>query len=103
AETALRRDLENIPRKVALLRRDQRPPEKRLADNMMDFNPASVDALLRLMLGAMPAGRDGSLLNARLRYFDPGHRRAGVPEDVAALVSELTDTRTVVTLVNVSA
>jgi hypothetical protein len=29
-------------------------------------------------------------------------RRAGVPEDVAALVSELGDTRTVVTLVNTS-
>ena len=47
-------------------------------------------------------GRDGGLLNARLRYFDPDRRRAGVPEDVAALVSELSDTRTTVTLVNLS-
>jgi hypothetical protein len=35
-----------------------------------------------------------------LRYFDPMRRRAGMPEDVAALISELGDTRTVVTLVN---
>ena len=54
------------------------------------------------MWGALVPGREGSLLSARLRYFDPVRRRAGVPEDVGALVSELTDDRTVVTLVNVS-
>ena len=74
--------------------------KKRLADNMMGFNPASTESLIRLMLGGLPPGRDGGLLNARLRYFDPNRRRAGLPEDVAALVSELADTRTVVTLVN---
>jgi hypothetical protein len=41
-------------------------------------------------------------LDARLRYFDPERRRAGVPPDVAALVSEMTDTKAVVTLVNLS-
>ena len=102
-ETALRADLESIPKKVALFRADARPPEKRLADNMMDFNPAAVSALERLMLGALPPSRDGSLLTARLRYFDPVRRRAGVPEDVAALVSQLSDTQTVVTLVNLNA
>jgi hypothetical protein len=43
------------------------------------------------------------LLSARLRYFDPERRRAGVPEDVAALVSALSETRTTLTLVNVNA
>ena len=69
----------------------------------MDFNPAAVQALQQLMWGAIPPGRAGELLNARLRYFDPMRKRAGVPEDVGALVSELTDTRTVVTLVNLNA
>ena len=68
----------------------------------MEFNPAAVDGLVQLMWGALVPGREGSLLSARLRYFDPVRRRAGVPEDVGALVSELTDDRTVVTLVNVS-
>jgi hypothetical protein len=45
---------------------------------------------------------DGGLLNARLRYFDPERRRAGVPPDVAALVSQMSDTQTTVTLVNLS-
>jgi hypothetical protein len=55
------------------------------------------------MFGALVPGREGGLLNARVRYFDPVRRRAGVPQDVSALVSELGDRRTVLTLVNVSA
>ncbi len=89
--------------KLATIRADRTPPDKRLADNMLDSNPAATDALVRLMWGALVPGREGGLLNARLRYFDPARRRAGVPEDVAALVSELDDRRTVVTLVNLSA
>lgn len=100
AESALQRDLASIPKKVAALRADTKPADRRLADNMMDFNPAAVSALEQLMWGALPPGRAGELMNARLRYFDPVRQRAGVPEDVGALVSELSDTRTVVTLVN---
>jgi hypothetical protein len=101
-ETALRRDLDSIGTRVAAMRADRTPPEKRLADNMLDYNPAATDAMVRLMFGALVPGREGGLLNARLRYFDPVRERAGVPEDVAALVSALGDRRTVVTLVNVS-
>jgi hypothetical protein len=101
-EAALTRDLESIPRRLAAMRADKTPAEKRLADNMLDYNPAATDAMVRLMLGALVPGREGGLLNARLRYFDPVRKRAGVPEDVAALVSALGDTRTVVTLVNVN-
>jgi hypothetical protein len=82
------------------MRRDTTPPERRLADNMLDYNPASTESLVQLMWGALLPGREGGLLNARLRYFDPERRRAGVPPDVAALVSELSDSRTVVTLLN---
>jgi hypothetical protein len=67
---------------------------------MLNWNPASIATLTHLMQGALVPGREGGLLFARLRYFDPEQRRAGVPADVAALVSEMTDTRTVVTLLN---
>ena len=103
AESALRRDRESIPRKVAGFRADEKPADRRLADNMMDFNPAATSALEQLMWGALPPGREGSLLSARLRYFDPVRHRAGVPEDVAALISEMSVTHAVVTLVNLSA
>jgi len=102
-EQALERDLKTIPQRVDAFRRDTTPPERRLADNMLDYNPASTESLVQLMWGALLPGREGGLLNARLRYFDPARKRAGVPEDVAALVSELSDTRTVVTLINLNA
>ncbi len=101
-EAALERDLRSIQQKVAAMRKDKSTPDKRLADNMLHLNPAATAALIQLMLGGLPPGVDGGLLNARLRYFDSARRRAGVPDDVAALVSEMTDTRTVVTLVNLS-
>ncbi len=101
-EQALERDLGSIPQRLTAIRRDTTPPEKRLADNMLDYNPAATESMVQLMWGALLPGREGGLLNARLRYFDPERRRAGVPEDVAALVSELSDNRTVVTLINLN-
>ncbi|MEO5959733.1 MAG: hypothetical protein ABIZ49_07695 [Opitutaceae bacterium] len=102
-ETALQRDLNTVAQRAKAIAEDKTPPAKRLADNMLNKNPATVGAMLQLMMGAIPPGNDGSMLHARLRYFDPQRRRAGVPEDVGALISELTDTSTVVTLVNVNA
>jgi hypothetical protein len=102
-EQALERDIKMMQQRLGTLRRDTTPPEQRLADNMLDYNPAATDAMVQLMWGALLPGREGGLLNARLRYFDPDRKRAGVPEDVAALVSELSDTRIVVTLINLSA
>ncbi len=101
-EQALERDLNAIQQRMAAVRKDTTPAAKRLADNMLDINPAATDSLVQLMWGALLPGREGGLVNARLRYFDPVRKRAGVPEDVAALVSEISDTRTVVTLVNLN-
>lgn len=101
-EESLQRDIASIAPKINRMRADPAPAEKRLADNMMDYNPAAVGSMMQLMWGALPTGIDGGLVNARLRYFDPSHKRDGVPEDVGALVSELTDTKTTVTLVNLS-
>jgi hypothetical protein len=101
-EQALTRDLAGIEQRVAAMRRDSTPPERRLADNMLEYNPAATESLMQLMSGALMPGRSGNLLNARVRYFDPELRRAGIPADVGALVSEISDTRTTVTLVNLS-
>src|SRR5262249_26005989 len=98
----LQADLAALRARLDRMRQDRTTADQRLADNMMDFNPAAVDAMIRLTLGGLPPGRDGGLLNARLRYFDPARKRAGLPEDVSALVSEMSDTRTVVTFVNLN-
>ena len=49
---------------------------KRLADNMLNLNPAATGSLVQLMLGGLPPSVDGGLLQARVRYFDPIQKRA---------------------------
>jgi hypothetical protein len=52
------------------------------------------------MLGGIPTGRDVHVLHARLRYFDPARRRAGLPEQVGALVDGMTGDEVSVQLIN---
>jgi hypothetical protein len=101
-EEALRQDLAALRQRVAGMRQDTTTPDTRLADDPLRFNPASVRSLIRLMLGGLPPGNSGNGVHCRVRYFDPQRRRAGLPEDVAALVEQLTADRTVLTLVNVN-
>lgn len=101
-EQAIERDLRAVEQRVTAMRKDTTPADKRLADNMLDYNPAATESLVQLMWGGLLPGREGGLVNARLRYFDLDRKRAGLPEDVAALVSQLGDSHTTVTLVNVN-
>ena len=129
-ERELQKDLDVLSRQMATMEKDATSPDTRLADDSMKFNPARVGTLIHLMLGALHhiahetqfigtptqdmqdyirhgkihakrTGHRGSLLHSRLRYFDPQKRRSGIPEDVAALVTKLSATETVVTLVNI--
>jgi hypothetical protein len=101
-QDALQQDFATIRRKVAGFQADTTTPDTRLADDPLPFNPASVGSLIRLMLGGLPPGNSGSVLHCRLRYFDAVKRRAGIPDDVAALVEKLTANSTVLTLVNLN-
>jgi hypothetical protein len=101
-ERALRADFGTIRRRVAGLHEDTTTPDTRLADDPMEFNPATVGTLVQLMLGGILPGRTGSILHCRVRHFDPQARRAGLPEDVAALVESLSADEATIVLVNVN-
>jgi hypothetical protein len=111
-EKALRGDLEQLRARVEGARADRTTPDTRLADAVLDLNPASVTALIHLTQGGIHIARPpwsktspaqgGAPLYARLRHFDPVKRRAGLPEDVAALVTGLSGTGASLTLVNVN-
>ena len=73
-----------------------------MSDDPNPMNPATTGVLTQLMLGGLPTGRVGYPLHCRLRYFDPARRRAGIPEDVAALVERIAGDEMAVMLVNVS-
>ena len=53
------------------------------------------------MLGGLPTGRTGFPLHCRLRYFDPERHRAGLPEEVGALVEKMSADSVTLTLVNI--
>jgi hypothetical protein len=130
-EESLRADLDRIRRKVEAIRVDTTTPDTRLCDDPLPYNPATVGRLFQLMLGGLHhiahtsefkmgphegmkdyletirrnrkrTGFRGSLIHSRVRYFDPARRRAGIPEDVAALVDKLTADETTLTLVNIN-
>lgn len=100
AEEALRRDLERVRSRVEAMRKDKTTPDTRLSDDTLRYSPASVDSMMELCMGAAPPGRVGMVLHARLRYFDPERRRAGLPEGVAALIEQMSGEGVTVTLVN---
>ena len=110
--TALRASLERVRARVAARAGRSSTPETRLADNALEFNPASVTALLQLTQGALHIARPpwsptspnqgGAPLHARLRYFDPARRRAGCPKTWRRWSTTLEADRTGVTLVNLN-
>jgi len=101
-EQALRQDLETIRKKVGLIRADTTTPDTRLSDDPMGYNPATVVNLVHLTMGGIHHKNRTLALYCRLRYFDPVTRRAGLPQDVAALIEKMSADSTEVTLVNVS-
>lgn len=68
-------------------------------------NPVSTTALINLTMGSSDPGgstHGPAPLYAQVRHFDPDRRRAGLPEDVAALVQRIEADSVTLTLVNTS-
>ncbi|WP_427884687.1 hypothetical protein ACQHIV_21075 [Kribbella sp. GL6] len=65
-----------------------------------NINPVVTEALLQLTTGSPQILYNGGLTQLHLRYFDTVAHRPGLPEDVAALVSDIDPDHTVVDLVN---
>ena len=99
-EKALQGELEHVRRRMEMVRTDITTADTRLADYLLEMNPAATDALVNLTLGGYFSRGRIWTLHSRFRYFDPARRRAGLPEDVGALVEKLEADAATVTLVN---
>ena len=99
---ALNLDFDELHARLEEMWADEATADTRMSDDPNTINPAITETLTKLMLGGLPTGRVGGPLHCRLRYFDPESRRAGIPEDVAALVSRLSNDEVTVYLVNVN-
>lgn len=92
--TALRDGIEDIRQAARRLR----------ASGSLAANPVSTSALINLTMGAADPGGSthGPLpLHAQVRHFDPERERAGLPEDVAALVERIEPGSVTLSIVNV--
>jgi hypothetical protein len=103
---ALQAGLEEVRQAGERIRKDDTtmgfPPDD---TRWSDSNPVATEALINLTLGAADPGGSGHgplALHAQVRHFDPVARRAGLPPDVAALVSKITPDSVTLTLVNTS-
>ena len=99
-EKALQSDLARVRQRVEMIRTDSTSADSRLADYLLDLNPATTNALTNLTLGGYFSNGRIWVLHSRFRYFDPVKRRAGLPEDVGALVEKLGADSATLTLVN---
>ena len=95
--SALQQGLSEIQRAAARLRADKStpdfPPHSTRGSGM---NPVATEALINLTLGANDPNGSGHgplPLHAQVRHFDPERRRAGLADDVAALVEKIDSAR----------
>ncbi len=112
-EQALAADMARVRSRLAEVAADTTTATTRLADNAIEKNPVSVDALMQQTMGAIhivhrpglsntSPQQGGTPLFARLRHFDGDTRQAGLPEDVAVLVEKLANASTTLTVVNLN-
>ena len=66
-------------------------------------SPVAFESLANLTLGAANLYGSGDVLRSEVRYFDPERRRAGLSQDVAALVEKIEPEGTTLTLINTNA
>jgi hypothetical protein len=65
-------------------------------------SPVAFETLANLTLGAANLYGSGDVLRSQVRFFDPDRRRAGLAQDVAALVEKIEPDSVTLTLVNTS-
>ena len=91
-----------ILRRMEVMRRDDGDPESWDVHHWQEINPVHTEALLQLACGGPQIIYHGGLLHVRLRYFDALEGRPGLPADVAALVSSISEAGVTVQFVNTS-
>ncbi len=76
----------------------------RVRDQASGYGPSPVafEALANLTMGSANLYGSGDVLRSQVRYFDGERRRAGLSEDVAALVEQITPEGVTLTLANTS-
>lgn len=91
-----------VARRMELIRQDQADLSQVSIHHWQELNPVTTEALVQLTLGGPQIIYNGGLLHVQVRYFDAERRRPGLPEDVAALVEQITPDGIMLRLINLS-
>ena len=89
-----------LQRRLRVMWNDTTTVDEQDVHHWQNINPVSTEALVQLTLGGPQFIYHGGLLHVRVRWFDPGAARPGLPPDVAALVERVTADGLTVRLVN---
>lgn len=98
--TVLRQNYAETLRRLEKIRNDHTTPDEQDVHHWQRLNPVITEGLVQLTLGGPGYIYHGGLLHTRVRYFDPERQRAGLPQDVAALVEKIDHEGITLTLVN---
>ncbi len=101
-EQMLRAEYDSVVRKLEAMRSDPRDLETKAKDAFWPPQATISKGLIMVTMGTPQNIYRGGLLRAQVRYFDEDRGRAGLPQDVAALVYKLDAESTGVHLVNLS-
>lgn len=101
-ERAFQEDLKLIAHKVEVIQGDHGDPETWVDNKWINVEPMVTSSLNRFSIGGLPIDVRGEMLYSQVRYFDGEHRRAGLPQDVATLVSRIERDWIEVEIVNLS-
>lgn len=99
-ETAIQNEMKYISWCMDEMYADTVSEEIRDTDDPQKLNPVKGGTLVHLTTGGNDPGIAGNILHCRVRYFDPDRKRAGLPDNVAALVQKITPDGIELTLVN---
>lgn len=99
-EKAMQSEQRYIARCIKGMNEDRMTKKTRQADDIQKLNPVNAGTLVQLTTGGNNPGNAGNILHCRVRYFDPERKRAGLPDDVAALVEKITSEGIELILVN---
>lgn len=90
----------HVRERTKLMRDEGYDPDELDEDYLRNRNPVSEKGLLQLTMGAPQPIYYGGLVMAQVRHFDLGRGRPGLPQNVAALVQDVTADGIDLTLVN---
>jgi len=101
-ERVLAANINFMSQRLEMIENDNTDPNSWDVHHWQARNPVWPQGLLQLTTGGPTAIYHGGMLNCRIRHFDLTEKRAGLPEDVSALVSQISACRFRLQLINLN-